>query len=88
MTTLGFGVRVTDVVFCFQVGILAPGSSRDVCPKTYGDYVSQIKVVYVTIGSPDFCHALYLTGVHFRGALQHGGHVREKKISRHISIRL
>ena len=88
MTGLGFGVRVTGVAFCFQVGILAPGPSRNVCPKSYGDYLSQIEVVYVTIGSPDFCLALYLTGVHFRGALQHGGHVGELKISRHISIRL
>ena len=28
------------------------------------------EVVYVTIGNPAFCLALYLTGVHFRGELQ------------------
>ena len=28
---------------------------------------SYVQFVYVTIGNPDFCLALYLTGVHFRG---------------------
>ena len=27
-----------------------------------------------------FCHFLYLTGVHFRGELQHGGDVSQQKI--------
>ena len=27
-----------------------------------------------------FCHVLYLTGVHFRGELQHGGDVSQQKI--------
>ena len=35
---------------------------------------------YVTIGKPAFCLNLYLTGVHFRGELQHVGHVGEQKI--------
>ena len=35
---------------------------------------------YVTIGNSDFCHALYLTGIHFRGELQHVGDVSEQKI--------
>ena len=39
-----------------------------------------IEVVYVTIGNPAFCVALYLTGVHFRGELQHVGHMGEQKI--------
>ena len=39
-----------------------------------------MEVVYVAIGNPAFCHALYLTGVHFRGKLQHFGHVGEQKI--------
>ena len=34
----------------------------------------------MTIGNPAFCLALYLTGVHFRGELQHVGHVGEQKI--------
>ena len=38
-----------------------------------------IEVFYVTIGNPAFCLALYLTGVHFRGELQHIGHVGEEK---------
>ena len=29
------------------------------------------------IGNPAFCLALYLTGVHFRGELQHVGDVSE-----------
>ena len=29
----------------------------------------------MTIGNPDFCLALYSTGVHFRGELQHVGEV-------------
>ena len=88
MTALGFGVRVTGLVFCFQVGILCPEPIRNVCPKTEGDYLSRIEVVYVTIGSPAFCLALYLTGVYFRGPLQHSGPVGEQKINRHINIRL
>ena len=39
-----------------------------------------MEVVYVTVGNPAFCLALYLTGVHFRGELQYIGHVGEKKI--------
>ena len=35
--------------------------------------------VYVTIGNPAFCLLLYLTGVHFRGELQHFGDVSEQK---------
>ena len=34
----------------------------------------------MTIGNPAFCLALYLTGVHFRGELQHIGHVGGQKI--------
>ena len=41
----------------------------------------------MTIGNPAFCLLLYLTGVHFRGELQHGGHVGQQKIKyRPISI--
>ena len=29
------------------------------------------EVVYLTIANPAFCLPLYLTGVHFRGKLQH-----------------
>ena len=32
------------------------------------------------IGNPAFCLFLYLTGVHFRDELQHGGDVSECKI--------
>ena len=35
------------------------------------------EVVYVTIENPAFCLALYLTGVHFRGELQHFSHGSE-----------
>ena len=38
------------------------------------------EVVYVTIGNPALCFVLYLTGVHFRGELQHVGHAAEQKI--------
>ena len=38
-----------------------------IAPDT--DYYYEI--VYVTIGNPTFYLALYLTGVHFRGRLQH-----------------
>ena len=34
----------------------------------------------MTIGNQAFCLALYLTGVHFRGELQHVGHVGRQKI--------
>ena len=33
----------------------------------------------MTIGNPAFCLALYLTGVRFRGELQHVGHMSEQK---------
>ena len=36
--------------------------------------------VYVTIGNPDFCLFLDLTGLHFRGELQHGGDECQQKI--------
>ena len=35
----------------------------------------------MTIGNAAFCLALYLTGVHSRGKLQHVGHVSEQKIN-------
>ena len=35
----------------------------------------------MTIGNPDFCLALYSTGVHFRGELQHVGEVSAQKKS-------
>ena len=38
------------------------------------------KGVYVTIGNLAFCLFLCLTGVHFRGELQHGGDVSQQKI--------
>ena len=34
----------------------------------------------MTIGNPAFCLALYLTGVHFCGELQHVGDVSEQTI--------
>ena len=34
----------------------------------------------MTIENPAFCLFLYLTGVHFRGKLQHGGDVSQQKI--------
>ena len=37
-------------------------------------------VVYLIIGNSAFCLAFYLTGVHFRGELQHVGTVREQKL--------
>ena len=39
-----------------------------------------IEGVYVTVVHPAFCLYLYLTGVHFRGDLQHGGDVSQQKI--------
>ena len=36
--------------------------------------------VYLTIVDTAFCFFLYLTGVHFRGELQHGGDVSQQKI--------
>ena len=38
------------------------------------------EVVFMTIGNPAFFLALCLTGVHFRGELQHVAHVGEQKI--------
>ena len=36
--------------------------------------------VYETVGNPAFCLFLYLTGVHFRGELEHGGDVSQPEI--------
>ena len=36
----------------------------------------------MTIGNPAFCPFLYLTGVHFRGELEHDGDVSQQKIKR------
>ena len=47
---------------------------------TYEILNSIDEVVYMKIGNPAFCLALYLTGVHFRGDLQPVGDVREQKI--------
>ena len=33
----------------------------------------------MTVGNPAFCLALYLTGLHFRGELQHVGDVSDQK---------
>ena len=42
--------------------------------------VSYLEVAYVTTGNSAFRLAFYLTGVHFRGELQHAGDVSEQKI--------
>ena len=34
-----------------------------------------------TVGNPAFRPSIYLTGVHFRGGLQHGGDVSQQKSS-------
>ena len=49
-----------------------------ILPNVLWDFF--LEGVYVTIGNPAFCLFLYLTGVHFRGELQHVGDVREQKI--------
>ena len=52
-----------------------------VCYLCRSDHIFVIiEIVYVTIANPVFRLALYLTGVHFRGELQHAGHVGEQKI--------
>ena len=43
--------------------------------------ISMKEVAYVTIENSAFCLAFYLTDVHFRGELQHVGHVGEQKIT-------
>ena len=52
--------------------------SREFCKISKNNF--SCEDVYVTIGNPALCLALYLTGVHFRGELQHAGHGREQKI--------
>ena len=39
-----------------------------------------LEYVYMKIGNPAFWLFLYLTGVHFRGELQHGGDASQQKI--------
>ena len=43
---------------------------------------SNLEHVCVTIVHPAFCVFLYLTGVHFRGKLQHSGDATQQKISK------
>ena len=38
----------------------------------------------MTFGNPAFCPFLYLTGVHFRGELEHDGDVSQQKIKRRL----
>ena len=38
----------------------------------------------MTIGNPAFCPFLYLTGVHFRGELEHDGDVSQQKLKRRL----
>ena len=46
------------------------------------NFFTHYEIVYVTIGNPAFCLAFYLASLHFRGELQHFGHVGEQKIKR------
>ena len=51
--------------------------------KVFWDFLISNKVlgvVCVTVENPAFSLALYLTGIHFRGELQHVGHVSVQKI--------
>ena len=50
-------------------------------PIYYFENFNHEEVVYVTIGNTTFSLALYLTGVHYRGELQHVGDVSEQKIT-------
>ena len=54
-----------------------PGWERN---YALSDRIFTKEVVHVTIGNPAFCLALYLTGVHLRGELQHVGDASEQKI--------
>ena len=49
-------------------------------PRLQSCSVREKEGVYVTIGNPAFYLFLYLTGVHFRGELQHGGDTSQQKI--------
>ena len=46
------------------------------------NFFTHYEIVSVTIGNPAFCLAFYLAGLHFRGELQHFGHVGEQKLKR------
>ena len=46
------------------------------------DQQNIIEGVYVTIVHLAFCLFLYLTGIHFRVELQHGGDVSQQGISK------
>ena len=48
--------------------------------RKIGIYSLLYEVVYVTFRNPAFCFFLNLTGVRFRGNLQHVGDVSEQKI--------
>ena len=53
---------------------------RNCFPVNFPVNTFSCEAVYVTIGNPASCLALYLTGVHFQGKLQHVGHGGEQKI--------
>ena len=48
---------------------------------TIASSIYNIEGAYMTIGNPALCIFLYLTGVHFRRELQHGGDVSQQKIN-------
>ena len=54
-----------------------------ICLTAYLSNQNSVKYqecVSVTIGNPVFCLTLYLTGILFRGELQHVGDVSQQKI--------
>ena len=51
----------------------------DYCLMLKAVYNDPCEDVYLTIVHPALCLFLYLTGVHFRGNLQHGGDVIQQK---------
>ena len=82
MTTLGFGVKVAGLV-------LNPEPIATCVQKPKANTFHKLRLSLSQLEAQFFSLALYLTGVlHFRGALQHDGHVGEQKFNKHINIKL
>ena len=74
-------LSITENIFQFKIILLSFLNILSFISTKYSLF-KRYEGVYVTIVHPAFCFFLYLTGVHFRGDLQHGGDVIQQKISK------
>ena len=69
-----------NTFFIEYLRVIASANSLSVQKVISYLYLAILEISCVTIGNPAFCLFLYLTGVHFRGELQHVGDVSQQKL--------